>query len=87
MLLKNLKCAHPKVCKSRAPPPAAPPPPPPSFTIENVYVNVPAKKAIPENVKPVVEQPKTLEQQYNEMKQNKADIRRQRIKSLISNAF
>ena len=29
MLLKNLKYAHPKVCKNR-PPPEAPPPPPPS---------------------------------------------------------
>ena len=44
MLSKNLKYAHPKVCKSRAPPPAAPPPPTPSFTIENVYANAPAKK-------------------------------------------
>ena len=87
MLLKNLKYAHPKVCKSRAPPPAAPPPPPPSVIIENVNVYTPVRTKITENAKPIVEQPKTLEEQYHEMKQNKADIRKQRIKSLISNAF
>ena len=37
MLLKNLKYAHPKVCKNR-PPPEAPPPPPPSIEqVENNY--------------------------------------------------
>ena len=78
MLLKNLKYAHPKVCKSKPPPPPAPPPPIPSIIIEKVVVHqAPAQ----------LEPPKTIEQQYHEQKQTKTEQRKQRIKNLISNAF
>ena len=88
MLLKNLRYAHPKVCKNRPRPPSPPPPPPPSIIIERVVVNTPTKSETHENVKPqVIERPKTLEEQYQEHKLNKNDLRKQRIKSLIANAF
>ena len=86
MLLKNLKYAHPKVCKSRPPPPTLPPPPPPSVIIERVVVNTPNKTEVYEST-PRVEPPKTIEQKYQEHKQNKTDIRKQRTQSLIQNAF
>jgi len=64
MLLKNLRYAHPKVCKNRPRPPSPPPPPPPSIIIERVVVNTPNKTETHENVKPqVVDKPKTLEEQ------------------------
>ena len=88
MLLKNLKYAHPKVCKNRPRPPSPPPPPPPSIIIERVVVNTPNKSETHENVKPqVIEKPKTLEEQYHEHKLHKNDLRKQRIKSLMANAF
>ena len=73
MLSKNLKYAHPKVCKNR-PPPEAPPPPPPSFEqVEHIVA-----KAIKEVItKPVIE----------DLRQQKAEVRKQRIKSLIQQAF
>ena len=73
MLLKNLKYAHPKVCKNR-PPPEAPPPPPPS--IEQV------ETIIAKRIKEVITKP-TIE----DLKQQKAEVRKQRIKSLILQAF
>ena len=88
MLLKNLKYAHPKVCKNRPRPPSPPPPPPPSIIIERVVVNTPNKSETLENVKPqIIERPKTLEEQYQEQQLMKNDLRKQRIKSLIANAF
>lgn len=88
MLLKNLIYAHPKVCKNRPRPPSPPPPPPPSIIIEKVVVNTPTKSETHENAKPqVIERPKTLEEQYHEQRLMKNDLRKQRIKSLIANAF
>ena len=88
MLLKNLKYSHPKVCKNRPRPPSPPPPPPPSIIIERVVVNTPNKTETHENIKPIViERPKTLEEQYHEHRLNKNDLRKQRIKSLMANAF
>ena len=88
MLLKNLNYAHPKVCKNRPRPPSPPPPPPPSIITERVVVNTPNKSETHENVKPqVIERPKTLEEQYQEQRLMKNDLRKQRIKSLIANAF
>ena len=79
MLLKKLKYAHPKVCKSKPPTPPPPPPPTPNMIIERV---VPAQSA------PVTtEPPKTIEQQYHEQKQTKTEQRKQRINNLISNAL
>ena len=73
MLLKNLKYAHPKVCKNR-PPPEAPPPPPPSFEqVETIVANA-IKEVI---TKPVIE----------DLRAQKAEVRKQRIKSLIQQAF
>lgn len=86
MLLKNLKYAHPKVCKNRPRPPSPPPPPPPSIIIERVVVNTPSKSETHESVIPK-ERPKTLEEQYHEQRLMKNDLRKQRIKSLIANAF
>ena len=88
MLLKNLRYAHPKVCKNRPRPPSPPPPPPPSIIIERVVVNTPNKTETHENVKPqIIERPKTLEEQYHEHKINKTSLRKERIKSLMANAF
>ena len=82
MLLKNLKNAHPKVCKSKPPTPP-PPPPTPNIIIERVVVNsAPAQSAPVQS-----EQPRTVEQQYHEQKQTKTEQRKQRTKNLISNAF
>ena len=89
MLLKNLRYAHTKVCKNRPQPPSPPPPPPPpppNIIIEKVVVNTPSKSETLENVIPK-ERPKTLEEQYQEHKMNKADLRKQRIKTLMANAF
>ena len=84
MLLKNLKYAHPKVCKSKPPTPPPPPPPPtPNIIIERVVV-----KSAPAQPAPVQsEPPRTIEQQYHEQKQTKTKQRQARIKSLIANAF
>ena len=88
MLLKNLRYAHPKVCKNRPRPPSPPPPPPPSIIIERVVVNTPINQETLENVKAqIIERPKTLEEQYHEHRLNKNDLKEQRIKSLIANAF
>ena len=77
MLLKNLKYAHPKVCKNR-PPAEAPPPPPPSFEQVETIVAQRVATAIKEVIsKPVIE----------DLRHQKAEVRKQRIKSLISQAF
>ena len=73
MLAKNLRYAHPKVCKNR-PPPEAPPPPPPSFEQVETIVAKAIKEVI---TKPVIE----------DLRQQKAEVRKQRIKSLIMQAF
>ena len=73
MLLKNLKYAHPKVCKNR-PPPEAPPPPPPSFEQVETIVAKAIKEVI---TKPVIE----------DLRQQKAEVRKQRINSLTQQAF
>ena len=83
MLLKNLKYAHPKVCKSKPPPPPAPPPPVPNIIIKRVVVNTAPAQSAPVQS----ETPKTIEQQYHEQKQTKTEQRKQRIKSLIASAF
>ena len=77
MLLKNLKYAHPKVCKSKPPTPPPPPPPTPNIIIERVVVN-----SAPTQSAPVTTEPKTIEQQYHEQKQTKTEQRKQRIKRL-----
>ena len=69
-------------CKNRPRPPSLPPQPPsppPSIIIEKVVVNT------HENV--IQKKPKTLEEQYHEHKLMENDLRKQRIKSLMANAF
>ena len=73
MLSKNLKYAHPKVCKNR-PPTEAPPPPPPSFEQVEAIVAKAIKEVI---TKPVIE----------DLRQQKAEVRKQRINSLIQQVF
>ena len=72
MLIKNLKYAHPKLCKNR-PPPEAPQPPPSIEQVESI---------IAKRIKEVITKP-TIE----DLKQQKAEVRKQRIKSLIEQAF
>ena len=77
MLSKNLRYAHPKVCKNR-PPAEAPPPPPPSFEQVETIVAQRVATAIKDVIsKPVIE----------DLRHQKAEVRKQRIKSLISQAF
>ena len=83
MLLKNLKYAHPKVCKSKPPTPPPPPPPTPNIIIEKVAVNSAPAQSAPATTEP----PRTIEQQCHEQKQTKTEQRKARIKSLIANAF
>ena len=56
MLLKNLKYAHPNICKSKPPPPPVPPPPIPNIIIERVVVNT--AQSAPVQSEP----PRTIEQ-------------------------
>ena len=74
MLAKNLKYAHPRVCKNRPPPPDIPPPPPSIEQVEQIVANAIEKAVV---AKPSIEI----------VKQQKAEIRKQRIKSLIEQAF
>ena len=77
MLSKNLRYAHPKVCKNR-PPAEAPPPPPPSFEQVETIVAKRVATAIKEVIsRPVIE----------DLRQQKVEVRKQRIKSLIQQAF
>ena len=77
MLSNNLKYAHPKVCKNR-PPTETPPPPPPSFEqVETIVANRVAKAIKEVITKPVIE----------DLRQQKAEVRKQRTKSLIQQAF
>ena len=77
MLSNNLRYAHPKVCKNR-PPAEAPPPPPPSFEQVETIVAKRVATAIKEVIsRPVIE----------DLRQQKVEVRKQRIKSLIQQAF
>lgn len=87
MLIKNLKYAHPKVCKNREPTPEIPPPPAPYVVIDKVVVQVNEK---PDKV--YINRPETApqispEEQYKMAKQSRVDVRKQKLKSLIANAF
>ena len=75
MLLKNLKYAHPKVCKNR-PPPESPPPPPPSVAEVKQIVSKAIQKVVVADKPPI-----------EVLKQQKAEVREQRITSLIEQAF
>ena len=85
MLLKNLKYAHPKVCKNRPRPPSPPPPPPPNVIIDKVVVQVNDKPDVV-YTNNTVQEP-TLQEKYKMSKQLKVETRNQKLKSLIANAF
>ena len=85
MLLKNLKYAHPKVCKNKPKPPAPAPPPTPNIIVEKVVVmqnNQPFKEE--EYTVQASTQPKDILQA---IRQQRTEIRKQKIKSLIAQAF
>ena len=75
MLLKNLKYSHPKVCKNR-PPPEAPPAPPPSVEEIEKIVHKAIQRAV------VAEKPP-----IEILKQQKAEVRKQIMNSLIDQAL
>ena len=85
MLLKNLKYAHPKVCKNKPQPPKPPPPPTPNIIVEKVIVmqnNKPFKEE--EYTVQTSTQPKDILQA---IRQQRAEVRKQKFKSLIDQAF
>ena len=85
MLLKNLKYAHPKVCKNRPRPPSPPPPPPPNVIIDKVVVQVNNKPDVVYSNNTVQEP--TPQEKYKMSKLLKVETRNQKLKSLIANAF
>ena len=83
MLAKNLKYAHPKVCKKRPPSPPPPPPPTPNIIVEKVVVmqnNQPQEEYKVQAPTQQLNILQTLRQQHNE-------ARKQKFKNLIANAF
>ena len=88
MLIKNLRYAHPKVCKSRPKHPTPPPPPPPNIIVEKVVVmqqSTPNRTNFTEEYNArVPTEPKDILQI---IRQQRAESRKQKIKSLISQAF
>lgn len=84
MLVKNLKYAHPKVCKKRPPSPAPPPPPTPNIIVEKVVV-------MHQNSQPKeeykVQTPTDPTSILHAMRQQNTEMRRQKLKNLIANAF
>ena len=88
MLEKNLRYAHPKVCKLRPKPPEDPPPPPiiPNIVIDKVIVNSNVSdkpETIYNDVKPKI----TPQQQFLNDRQTKLENRKEKIKYLIAQAF
>ena len=84
MLVKNLKYAHPKVCKKRPPSPAPPPPPTPNIIVEKVVV-------MHQNSQPKeeykVQTPTDPTSILQSIRQQNTEMRRQKLKNLIANAF
>ena len=80
MLVKNLKYAHPKVCKKRPP---SPPPPTPNIIVEK---NVVMQHSQPkEEYK--VQAPTDPANILQSIRQQNTEMRRQKLKNLIANAF
>jgi hypothetical protein len=83
MLVKNLKYAHPKVCKKRPPSPPPQPPPTPNIIVEKVVVmqnNQPQEEYKVQATMEPLNIMQTLRQQSTE-------IRKQKLKNLIASAF
>ena len=83
MLAKNLKYAHPKVCKKRPPSPPPPPPPTPNIIVEKVVVMQNNKPQEQYKVQAPTDQLNILQT----LRQHNTEIRKQKLKSLIANAF
>jgi len=97
VLMKTYKYSHQKVCKAKpAPPPPPPPPPPPEFKKERPkrVVKPKEKKEEPvETPRPEFDGLVSFDNKgpvldpYTVMKQDRAMVRLQRVKSLISQAI
>ena len=83
MLVKNLKCAHPKVCKKRPPSPPPPPPPTPNIIVEKVVVMQNNRPQEEYKVQATTEPLNILQT----LRQQSTEIRKQKLKNLIANAF
>ena len=83
MLAKNLKYAHPKVCKKRLPSPPPPPPPTPNIIVEKVVV-MQNNKPQEEHKAQIPTDPVNI---LHAIRQQNTDMRRQKLKNLIANAF
>ena len=85
MLLKNLKYAHPKVCKNKPKPPPPPLPPTPNIIVAKVVVmqnNQPFKEE-----EYTVQTPSQPSDILQAIRQQRNEVRKQKIKSLIAQAF
>ena len=83
MLVKNLKYAHPKVCKKRPPSPPRPPPPTPNIIVEKVVVMQNSQPQEQYKVQTATDTTSIL----NSLRQQHTEARKQKFKNLIANAF
>ena len=83
MLVKNLKYAHPKVCKKRPPSPPPRPPPTPNIIVEKVVVMQNSQPQEQYKVQTATDPTSIL----NSIRQQNNESRRQKFKNLIANAF
>ena len=91
MLFKNLKYAHPKICKNRPRPPSPVPPPilAPSINIDKVVVNVDGKnhEIFSKSSNSLNSNSITINSENVSKSNVRVDLRKQRIKHLLDNAF
>ena len=87
MLLKNLRYAHPKVCKNRPRPPSPEKvvPPTPTIVIDKLVVNVDGNQSKVFETSPNVESSVSNSNKTNAS--IRVDLRKQKIKHLLANAF
>lgn len=81
MLLKNLKYAHPKVCKKKPPSPPPAPPSPPNIIVEKVIV-----MQNPEEITKHHQSTDTFDL-LTTIRNHKTEQRKNKIRSLIAQAF
>ena len=83
MVAKNLKYAHPKVCKKRPPSPQPAPPPTPNIIVEKVVVMQNSRPQEEYKVQATTEPLNILQA----LRQQNTDMRKQKLKNLMANAF
>ena len=83
VLVKNLKYAHPTVCKKRLPSPPPPPPTTPKIIVEKIFAMRNNKPEEEYKVQATTE-PLNIVQA---LRQQSTEIRKQRFKKLLANAF